>query len=514
MVFEGSGLLTATVFLPLAGAVLIALVIKGDRRVRDFAGGVALAELALSIFVFARYDVNTPGVQLIDRVEGWIPFGSSEVQYFLGVDGLSAPLVLLAGLLGMVAVFASWGIKSRVREYFMWLLILQTAVMGVFTALDFILFFLLWELEMVPMFFLISIWGSGRKEYSAMKFLIFTFLGSAFMLVGILALFFSTGTFDMTKLPDAIQGVEFIVPASLIFALLFTAFAVKLPVWPVHTWLPDAHTDAPTAVSVMLAGVLLKMGGYGIVRVSAGMFPEVIVSAAWALAALGVVNVLYGALVTLRQTDLKRLIAFSSISHMGFVLIGVSSVAGAAGTVSPVGLTGASMQMFTHGTITGLLFLLVGLLYDKAHTRYIPDLGGLATRMPVLATAFLVAGLASLGLPGTSGFVSEILVFLGTFPVWSWATALAAFGIVLTAGYILWMIQRTFYGPAIGRFANITDASPLEMVPLFVLSAVILLVGVYPAVISDVFAQGVGPIVEALRPFVEGAPGPVELALR
>jgi NADH-quinone oxidoreductase subunit M len=512
--FDGSGLLTVTVFLPLVGALLVALVIRGDQSVRYFAGAVALAELALSVVVFVRFDVDTPGVQLVDRVEGWIPFGTSEVQYFLGVDGLSAPLVLLTGLLGMAAVFASWGIKSRVREYFMWLLVLQTAVMGVFTALDFILFFLLWEMEMVPMYFLISIWGSGRKEYSAMKFLIFTFLGSAFMLVGILALSFSTGTFDMTKLPDAIQGANLLIPGGLIFALLFIAFAVKLPVWPVHTWLPDAHTDAPTAVSVMLAGVLLKMGGYGMIRVSAGMFPEVVVGAAWAIAGLGVVNVLYGAMVTLRQTDLKRLVAFSSISHMGFVLIGVSSVAGAAGAVSPVGLTGASMQMFTHGTITGLLFLVVGLLYDKAHTRYIPDLGGLATRMPVIATLFLLAGLASLGLPGTSGFVSEILIFLGTFPVWSWATALAAFGIVLTAGYILWMIQRTLFGPAIDRFESVRDASAMEMVPLFVLAAAVLLVGVYPAVISDVFAQGIEPIIEAVRPFLEGAVGPAELALR
>ena len=514
MDFSGSGLLTITVFLPLAGAAVIALVIKGDRQVRYFAGAVALVELALSIVVFARYDPDKGGFQLVDRIPEWIKVDAFKVEYYLAVDGLSAPMVLLTGLLSMAAVYASWGISSRVREYFVWLLVLQTAVMGVFTALDFILFFLLWELELVPMYFLISIWGSGRPEYSAMKFLIFTFLGSAFMLVGILALFYSTGvgTFDMTELPRLVQGATLIVPAGVIFTLLFVGFAVKLPVWPLHTWLPDAHTDAPTAVSVMLAGVLLKMGGYGMIRVSAGMFPEVIVDAAWALALLGVINVLYGAVVTLRQTDLKRLVAFSSISHMGYVLIGVASVAGAAGAVSPVGLTGASMQMFTHGTITGLMFLLVGLLYDKAHTRYIPDLGGLATRMPVIAAAFLVAGLASLGLPGTSGFVAEILVFLGTFPVWSWATALGAFGIVITAGYILWMVQRSFFGPPIARFENIRDASALEMVPIFVLVAAILGVGIYPAVVADVFKEGIGPIVQAIQPFVEGSQG--ALALR
>ena len=374
---EFPGWLTAIVFLPLAGAVLIALTRGSAHTVRVLAGAVALAELALSVVVFAMYDKEAGGVQLVDRVADWIPVSSFEVQYFLGVDGLSAPLVLLTGLLGTVAVFASWRIAHRVREYFVWLLALQTGVMGVFLSLDFFMFFLFWELELVPMFFLIAVWGSGRKEYSAMKFLVFTLLGSAFMLVGILVLFFSTDphTFDMTKLPEAIRTAELVMPIGLIFALLFIGFAVKLPVWPLHTWLPDAHTDAPTAVSVMLAGVLLKMGGYGMIRVSASMFPDVISDVAWLLAAAGMINVLYGAVVTLRQTDLKRLIAFSSVSHMGFVLLGLSSVAGVAGAVSPVGLTGASLQMFTHGTITGLLFLLVGFIYEKTHTRYIPGPG-------------------------------------------------------------------------------------------------------------------------------------------
>ena len=487
----------------MVGALLIATVVRGDRNVRYVAGAVSLAELALSIVIFIKFDLGNSAFQLVDKAENWIPFESFRVQYFLGVDGLSAPLVLLTGLLGMAAVFASWGIKHRVREYFGWLLLLQTAVMGVFVSLDFLLFFIFWELELLPMFFLISIWGSGRREYSAMKFLIFTFLGSAFMLVGILALFFSTGTFDMTELPDKIAAAriagELIVPAGMIFTLLIIAFAVKLPVWPLHTWLPDAHTDAPPAVSVMLAGVLLKMGGYGMIRISAGMFPEVIVEAAFAIGLFGVINVLYGAFVTLRQTDLKRLIAFSSVSHMGFVLIGISSVAGVAGVVSPVGLSGAALQMFTHGTIAGLMFLLVGLMYEKAHTRYIPDLGGLATRMPVLAAAFLLAGLASLGLPGTSGFVSEILVFLGAFPVHSWLTGAAAFGIVITAGYILWMVQRTLFGPAKERFDSVRDATVLEMVPILVLVVAIIAVGIYPAFISDAFTLGVDPIVQAIQ---------------
>ena len=491
--------LTVAVFLPAAGALLIALVGRADSVVRILAGGVALVELVLSIAIFAEYYRDPSGLRMVDRVPDWIPIESFSVQYFLGVDGLSAPLVLLTGLLGMAAVYASWSVKLRVREYFIWLLVLQTAVMGVFLAQDFLLFFVMWELELLPMFFLISIWGSGRKEYSAMKFLIFTLGGSAFMLVGILALFFSTGTFDMTLLPGLIQSKTLLLPIGWVFALLFIAFAVKLPVWPLHTWLPDAHTDAPTAASVMLAGVLLKMGGYGMLRVGAGMFPEVLADFAPWLVALGVINVLYGAVVTVRQTDLKRLIAFSSISHMGYVLVGISSVAGVAGVVSPLGLTGASMQMFTHGTITGLMFLLVGIVYEKAHTRHIPHLGGLASKMPLFAVAFLVAGLASLGLPATSGFVSEILVFLGTYPVWNWPTALSVFGIVITAGYILWMVQRSMFGERPKRFDDISDASKLEMVPVAILVAAILVVGVYPAFITDVFASGLEQMMEPFR---------------
>lgn len=495
-----SGWLTTIVFLPMAGAILILLLGRRVQHVRLIATAVMIVEFVLTIIVFSKYYLGTGnGVQMIDKIDSWIPIEALKVEYFLGIDGLSAPLVLLTGLLGLVAVLASWGISHRVREYFVWLMVLQTGVMGVFTALDFVLFFLFWELELIPMFFLIAVWGSGRKMYSAMKFLIFTILGSAFMLVGILALFFSTGTFDMTELPDAIQASTLVLPSGLIFALLFIGFAVKLPVWPLHTWLPDAHTDAPTAASIMLAGVLIKMGGYGMIRVSAAMLPGVITDVAWLLAAAGATNVLYGAVVTMRQTDLKRLIAFSSVSHMGFVLLGLSSVVGVGGVVSSVGLTGAALHMFTHGTITGLLFLLVGLTYEKAHTRYIPDLGGLATRVPFLASAILVAGLASLGLPATSGFVSEITVFLGTFPVWSWLTAVSALGLVLTAGYILWMFQRTLFGPEIPRFRDMKDATALEMIPVGALVIAVLVVGIYPAFISDMFASGVEPIVESLQ---------------
>ena len=495
-----TGWLTLAVFLPIGAAAFIALAGRDARTVRIFAAVVSVVEFLLTLFIFLAYDTSDGAAQyqMVDRVADWIPIESFEVQYFLAVDGLSAPLVMLTGLLGMVAVFASWSIQERVREYFVWLLALQGAVVGVFTSLDFLLFFVFWELELIPMFFLISIWGSGRREYSAMKFLIFTILGSAFMLVGILVLYFATGSFDMTEMPALVRQTGTGLPALAVFLLLFVAFAVKLPVWPLHTWLPDAHTDAPTAASVMLAGVLLKMGAYGMFRLG-GILPDVLRDVSWVLAALGVINILYGAAVVLRQTDMKRLIAFSSISHMGFVLLGLASAVGVAGQVSPVGLTGASLQMFTHGAITGLLFLLVGYVYERAHTRHIPDLGGLAGRMPILGAALLVAGLASLGLPSTAGFVSEIHVFIGTFPVWGWMTALGAFGVVLTAGYILWMVQRVMLGPLNPRFAELRDATPLELVPIAALIIAIMVVGIFPGTITDVFATGVKPIVESLQ---------------
>ena len=498
-----SGLLTITVFLPAAGGLVVLLLVRGDRNIRVFAVLVGLADLVLSMLVFGLFDRGDDAqrFQFIDKFP-WISGETLQASYFLGVDGLSAPLVALTGLLGMCAILASWHITYRVREYFVWLLLLQTAVMGVFSSLDLLLFFFFWELELVPMYMLISVWGTGRKEYSAMKFLIFTIVGSAFMLVAIVAVFLTpgVGTFDMTKLSDAesmLSPVGVLLPMGALFWLFFIAFAIKLPSWPVHTWLPDAHTDAPTAASVMLAGVLLKMGGYGLLRINVGMFPNQAEQFAWALMTLGVISVLYGAVVTLRQTDLKRLIAYSSVSHMGLVMIGIGSIGLDKGQLT--GLNGAAMQLFTHGTITGLLFLVAGLVYDKAHTRYIPDLGGLAGRMPVVATALLIAGLASLGLPGLSGFVSEVLVFLGAFRAYPWPTALAVLGIVLAAGYILWMMERAFFGERRARFAQMTDASLVEALPLALLVITIVGIGVYPSILTDVFESGLRPIVAILN---------------
>ena len=507
------GLLTLTVFLPALGALAILLVVRGDRLVRWFAFSVGLGDLLLTALVFLAFDrgQDAERFQLVDRLN-WISAETFNASYFLGVDGLSAPMVLLTGLLGFCAIIASWSIRERVREYFIWLLLLQTAVMGVFTSLDFLLFFLFWELELLPMYMLIANWGTGRKTYSAMKFLIFTILGSAFMLVGIVAVFGSqtVGSFDMTVLlePDTmLNGATAAVPLSLLFWLFFAAFAVKLPTWPVHTWLPDAHTDAPTAASVMLAGVMLKMGGYGLLRINVGMFPGEVTAFAWSLILLGVISVLYGAVVTIRQTDLKRLIAYSSVSHMGLVLVGIGSVGAVAGQVTGSGLNGAAMQLFTHGTITGLLFVGVGLIYDKAHTRYIPDLGGLAGRMPVAAAALAIAGFASLGLPGLSGFVSEILVFFGAFRAFPLMTVLSVLGIILAAGYILWMLERSLFGPKRERFATITDASPLEAIPLALLVISIVVVGVYPAFLTEVFDTAITPMVDMINSASVGAVG-------
>ncbi|HWC28471.1 MAG TPA: NADH-quinone oxidoreductase subunit M, partial [Dehalococcoidia bacterium] len=383
-----------------------------------------------------------------------------------------------------IAALISWSIELRPREYFAWLLALETAVMGVFAAQDLILFFLFWELELIPMFLLISIWGTGRKEYSAMKFLLYTLSGSALMLVGFLVLGFAAGSFDMEVLAQG-EITDPAISLNAVFFLILAAFAIKLPVFPLHTWLPDAHTDAPTAVSVILAGVLLKMGGYGLIRILVGILPEQFDKYDIYLAVLAAFSVIYGAILTMRQTDLKRLIAYSSVSHMGYVLLGVAAL-------GEVGLTGASLQMFTHGTITALLFVMVGLIYDRAHTRQISDLSGLAHIMPVAATVFVIAGLASLGLPTMSGFVAELLVFLGSADRFEIPTAFAVIGILLSAGYILWTVQRVFFGPRNPRWEHLDDTTKWwEQISMAALVGVIVGVGLYPSTIVDVLESGV-----------------------
>jgi len=482
------------IFFPLASALLIALLPKKrEGYAKWIAAGSAAIVLGLAIGLFAGYDRADGGYQWVDETN-WIDSGVTnfKVNYAVGLDGLSLPLVALTAFLSLVAVLISWRIDLRPKEYFAWLLVLETALLGVFSSLDFIMFFIFWEIELIPMYFLITIWGSGNRIYSAWKYVLFTFFGSAFMLVGILALGFSEGTFDIRELGQIGEISGAVLPAWAIFGLIITAFLIKLPVVPVHTWLPDAHTDAPTAVSVILAGVLLKMGGYGILRMSLTIMPDVAKDASVYLAVIAAVSIIYGAVMTLVQTDLKRLIAYSSVSHMGYVLLGVSAV-------GVVGLQGASMQMFTHGLITGMLFVLVGMVYDRAHTREIGELSGLAQRMPFIAVMMVIAGLASLGLPAMAGFVSEITVFLGTFEKHEALTIVGVIGIVFAAGYILWTIQRVFWGEPDERWADLTDANAWwERLPLLAMAFVIIAVGIYPNVMMELIETGVRPISERL----------------
>ena len=347
------------------------------------------------------------GVMQFEEKVSWIPLINA--YYHVGLDGISLPLFLLMDFLGFLVVLISWKIDLRPREYFAWLLLLETSILGVFASLDILLFFIFWEIEVIPMFFLISIWGSGRKEYSALKYVLYTLFGSAMMLAGILCLYFTTGSLSMVDIMQhGIGSYTAVVPAALMFFLLLGGFAVKLPVFPFHTWLPDAHTDAPTAVSVVLAGALLKMGGYGMIRICVSFFPAVAHQYAPFLLGLAVVNMIYGAAVTLKQTDIKRLIAYSSISHMGFVLLGIFAL-------TQVSMVGATMQMVSHGLITGLLFATAGIVMHNTNERDIAKLGGLARQIPMITVIFTIAGLGAMGVPSTSGFIAEFMTFLGSF---------------------------------------------------------------------------------------------------
>ena len=485
--------LTAIIFLPVLGGLAIAFMPRlSARAIRYLAVAFTLLPLALSLWLFAGFDRGPAlsGVMQFEENLSWVPLLSA--HYHLGVDGLSLPFVLLTTLLGFLVVLVSWKINTRVREYFIWLLLLQAAITGVFCAQDFLLFLIFWEVELIPMYFLIAIWGAGRREYSALKYVLYTLLGGAFILAGILMVFFATGSLDMVNLAHSNLAAYLSAgPLVMAFFFFFIGFAIKLPVFPFHTWLPDAHTDAPTAASVVLAGTLLKMGGYAMLRVNIAMFPDVAQTWAPLLIGLAVINVIYGGAITLKQTDIKRLIAYSSISHMGFVLLGIFAL-------GQVAMVGASMQMFSHGIITGLLFAITGVIMHNTHERDINKMGGLAKQMPVTALVFILGGLGAMAVPATSGFISEVMVFLGAFGGHAAgvqvATLLCLTGILLAAGYILWTVQRVFYGPVQERFNPVADADGPEKLFAGIFILVMFLVGILPNILTSVFNSGIAPL--------------------
>ncbi len=463
-------ILSLMVFLPLLGAVSMMLV-PSDRPTWPRWIAAAVSGVVLAIAVFAVATMNPGGgPQFVER-HAWIPVAN--IQYYLGIDGLSALLVGLSALLSFLAVIASWKIDQRPKFYFAMILLLAVGTNGVFMALDFVLFYVFWELVLVPMYFLIAVWGGERRAYAAVKFFLYTMLGAVMMLVGILALYLHPqgGTFDMLQLVDRGFPADF---QWWVFLAFFLGFAVKVPIFPLHTWLPDAHVEAPTAASALLAGILLKMGTYGFMRISLPILPEAWQAWSRFLGVLAVVSIIYGAYVAFAQTDLKKLVAYSSVSHMGFAMLGIS-----AGTA--VGLDGAQAVNISHGLLSAMLFLSVGMIYERSHTRQISEVSGLAGKIPVLAGLLAFASFASLGLPGLSGFVGEFLSLLGAWqsslaPAF---TVLAAIGVLLGAAYMLWMVQRVILGEVSPSIADAPDATRREVMVLLPLATLSLLMGVW-----------------------------------
>jgi NADH-quinone oxidoreductase subunit M len=466
--------LTVVVFLPLVGVVALALRPRAsDAQARAVALVVALADLVVALGMLGAYEPSEAGYQLVEEVD-WV--ASAGLSYLVGVDGFSVWLVVLTAFMTPIALLSTWGITSRVRLFLALTLLLETCILGSFVALDLLLFFVFFEALLIPMFLMIGGWGSGRRVYAAVKFVLYTMAGSAFLLAGIVYLWFQAstqlgeGTFDVRVLERLAlsTGVE-----RWLFVAFFVAFAVKVPVFPLHTWLPDAHTEAPTAGSIVLAALLLKAGPYGMLRFNLELFPEASSAFADAIGVLGVIGIVYGAIVAMMQTDVKRLIAYSSVSHMGFVILGIF-------TLTPEGASGAVLQMVNHGLSTGLLFFAVGMLYERTHTRDMAEMGGLASVTPWIAATFLVASLSSVGLPGLNNFVGEFLVLLGAFGSDRWLGALAVSGVVLGAIYLLWAYQRTFHGPAPERHRGLVDVLPHEVAAVVPVIAAMVVLGVYP----------------------------------
>ncbi|MGB7435240.1 MAG: NADH-quinone oxidoreductase subunit M [Candidatus Acidiferrum sp.] len=491
-------LLTFVIFFPAAGALAL-LWLRGDDAVwiRRFTLVVSLVEFVASLLMLRGVPVQAHGYSLVEFFH-WI--ASPNINYHVGVDGISLFLVLLTTFLTPICVLASWkGIHARIKEFHIMLLLLEVGVVGVFLSLDMFLFFLFWEVMLIPMAFLIGIWGHERRIYAAVKFVIYTMAGSILMLVGIIWLYNATGTFDLPTIQAMIHSGQLQLSGRaelLLFLAFFVAFAIKVPLFPLHTWLPDAHVEAPTAGSIILAGVLLKMGTYGMIRFCLPLFPEASRRAAPYVAALAIIGIIYGALVALVQPNLKKLVAYSSVSHLGFVVLGIFAF-------REISMQGAVYQMLAHGISTGALFLLVGMLYDRRHTFEISEYGGLCIPMPRLAAFFLFVALSSMGLPMLNGFVGEFLILLGTFQAhWNWA-AWAATGVILSACYLLWSYQRVFFGDVTHeKNRELKDTSARENSMLVALAVVILWMGISSPYFTRRFAIPCAMVIEQLNPQV------------
>ncbi len=472
--FFDAHLLSWIVFVPILGALLLMLLpLPSANSVRGVTLGVLLVDFVLSLRLLSGFE-STAAMQFVERVP-WIPAFS--IHYHLGVDGISLWLVLLTTFLGPVIVLSTWAaITDRVREFMVFFLLLQTAMLGTFCAQDLVLFYVFWEAVLLPMALLIGIWGGGRRIYAAVKFVLYTMVGSVLMLVAVLYLYNQSGSFALADLQRlSLSPVE----QAWLFGAFTLAFAIKVPIFPLHTWLPDAHVEAPTAGSVVLAGVMLKMGTYGLIRLSIPMFPSAVEQFAPLLSVLAVIGIVYGALVAMVQRDVKKLVAYSSVSHLGFVVLGLFAL-------TTESVAGAVFVMLAHGLSTGALFLLVGVIYERRHTRLIRDFGGLVHAMPLFSVAFMIATLASIGLPGMSGFVGEFLVLVGSFkslglPGAQWFAAVAALGVILGAVYMLWMVQRVFFGPVVHEEnRHLPDMNLREVVVILPLVVFMFWMGLYP----------------------------------